>query len=101
VYNPSGKRRRIGGGNTHAWVRVYLPGSGWVEFDPTNAIVGTRGLIRVAIARDIYQAIPISGSWSGFPGSYEGMDVTVDIHADREATAPELAALSTRGTSLC
>jgi transglutaminase-like putative cysteine protease len=98
VYQPSGKRRRIGGGNTHAWVRVYLPGSGWVEFDPTNAIVGTHGLIRVAVARDIYQAIPISGTWSGFPGSYQGMDVTVDIHAEPNSTHTEPAALSPRGT---
>jgi transglutaminase-like putative cysteine protease len=82
VYNPTGKRRRIGGGNTHAWVRIYIPGSGWVEFDPTNAIVGTHGLIRVAVARDIYQAIPVSGTFSGFPGSFLGMEVTVDIHAD-------------------
>ncbi len=74
---PSGSRRLEGGGNTHAWVRVYLPGSGWVEFDPTNAIIGTRGLIRVAVARDIYQAVPISGTWSGFPGSFLGMDVAV------------------------
>jgi transglutaminase-like putative cysteine protease len=82
VYNPSGRRRAVGGGNTHAWVRVYLPGSGWVEFDPTNAIIGTHGLIRVAIARDIYQAVPISGSWSGFPGSFKDMKVSVDIHVD-------------------
>lgn len=82
VYNPSGRRRRLGGGNTHAWVRVYLPGSGWVEFDPTNAIIGTSGLIRVAVARDIYQAIPVSGTWSGFPGSYLGMDVSVDAHVE-------------------
>lgn len=86
VYNPSGRRRVVGGGNTHAWVRVYLPGSGWVEFDPTNDIVGTEGLIRVAIARDIYQAVPISGSWTGFPGSYEGMDVSVDIYVDQGGT---------------
>lgn len=90
VYNPSGRRRAIGGGNTHAWVRVYLPGSGWVEFDPTNAIIGTHGLIRVAVARDIYQAVPISGTWSGFPGSYKDMDVSVDIHVVRDA-APEPA----------
>lgn len=84
VYNPSGRRRRLGGGNTHAWVRVYLPGSGWVEFDPTNAIIGTSGLIRVAVARDIYQAIPVSGTWSGFPGSYRGMDIAVDAHVEAE-----------------
>lgn len=82
VYNPSSIEVRTGGGNTHAWVRVYLPGSGWVEFDPTNGIIGSRGLIRVAIARDIYQAVPISGTWSGFPGSFLDMTVTVEIAVD-------------------
>lgn len=79
VYSPDQHEQRVGGGNTHAWVRVYLPGSGWVEFDPTNGIVGNRGLIRVAVARDLYQAVPISGTWNGFPGSFKSMDVTVDI----------------------
>lgn len=82
VYNPLGRRKRLGGGNTHAWVRVYLPGSGWVEFDPTNGIIGTNGLIRVAIARDIYQAVPVSGTWTGFPGSCLGMEVTVAAHVE-------------------
>ncbi len=85
--NPASGRMR-GGGNTHAWVRVYLPGSGWVEFDPTNAIIGTRGLIRVAIARDIYQAVPISGTWSGFPGSFQGMDVSVDTLVEPDGAEP-------------
>lgn len=80
----SGSTGMVGGGNTHAWVRVYLPGSGWVEFDPTNGIIGNRGLIRVAIARDIYQAVPISGTWSGFPGSFVDMDVSVAV----EVAAP-------------
>ncbi|MEG3125827.1 transglutaminase family protein [Sphingomonas sp. GB1N7] len=88
VYSPSQHDRHLGGGNTHAWVRVYLPGSGWVEFDPTNGIVGSRGLIRVAVARDIYQAVPISGTWSGFPGSFLDMQVSVDIAVDRGAEAP-------------
>lgn len=79
VYSPHQHDRRVGGGNTHAWVRVYLPGSGWVEFDPTNGIVGNRGLVRVAVARDLYQAVPISGTWSGFPGSFADMGVTVNI----------------------
>ncbi len=87
VYSPSERDHRTGGGNTHAWVRVYLPGSGWVEFDPTNGIVGSRGLIRVAIARDIYQAVPISGTWNGFPGSFIDMAVTVDINVDRSVQA--------------
>ncbi|WP_156678387.1 transglutaminase family protein [Sphingomonas profundi] len=82
VYNPSRGEGRVGGGNTHAWVRVFLPGSGWVEFDPTNGIVGNRGLVRVAVARDPYQAVPLSGSWSGMPSSAAGMDVSVEIHLE-------------------
>ena len=94
VYDPGGTGRSrgaeavVGGGNTHAWVRVYLPGSGWVEFDPTNGIIGNRGLIRVAIARDIYQAVPISGTWSGFPGSFVDMDVSVSVEAAPAPSPP-------------
>ncbi|WP_336968928.1 transglutaminase family protein [Sphingobium aromaticiconvertens] len=80
VYNPSPSEGVVGGGNTHAWVRIFLPGSGWVEFDPTNGIIGNRGLIRVAVARDAYQALPLSGTWFGFPASFLGMDITVDVH---------------------
>jgi transglutaminase-like putative cysteine protease len=79
VYNPSRSEDVVGGGNTHAWVRIFLPGSGWVEFDPTNGIIGNRGLIRVAIARDPYQALPLSGTWFGLPASFLGMDVSVDV----------------------
>lgn len=82
VYSPSRHEGRVGGGNTHAWVRIFIPGSGWVEFDPTNAIVGNRGLIRVAIARDPWQAVPLSGAFTGFPGSFLDMEVAVDIALD-------------------
>jgi len=99
IYNPSGKRRRIGGGNTHAWVRVYLPGSGWIEFDPTNGIIGTSGLIRVAVARDIYQAVPISGAWTGAPGSFLSLDVTVD--AQVSSKQPDLATTPDTGEKKC
>ena len=73
-----------GGGHTHAWIRVYLPKCGWVEFDPTNGIVGNADLVRVAIARDPAQALPLWGSWSGDSDDYLGMDVEVDVHADDE-----------------
>lgn len=84
LYNPKGTSGRVGGGSTHAWVRIFLPGSGWVEFDPTNGIVGNSGLIRVAVARNPAQAIPISGTWSGFPASDLGMEVTVDVTLDEQ-----------------
>jgi transglutaminase-like putative cysteine protease len=73
----------VGGGSTHAWCQVYLPGAGWVEFDPTNGIVGNRDLIRVAVARHPGQAIPLSGSYCGSASSFLGM--TVEVKVVREA----------------
>ena len=84
VYDPDRRDDVTGGGNTHAWVNVFLPGSGWVEYDPTNGIVGNRGLIRVAVARDPYHVVPLSGTWTGFPGSDAGMDVSVTVTVDPE-----------------
>ena len=101
VYNPTKRDQRTGGGNTHAWVRVYLPGSGWVEFDPTNGIVGNRGLIRVAIVRDIYQAVPISGTWAGFPGSFLDMTVSVDATVDDDTPDTVTPDTIMRKASLC
>ena len=68
---PDGSEMR-GGGSTHAWCQVYLPGAGWVEFDPTNGIVGNRDLIRVAVGRDPRQAIPLRGSFRGSATDYAG-----------------------------
>jgi transglutaminase-like putative cysteine protease len=67
-----------GGGNTHAWCQVYLPGAGWVEFDPTNGIVGSRNLIRVAVARDPRQALPLWGTFEGAATDALGMTVSVE-----------------------
>ena len=72
----------VGGGSTHAWCQVYLPGAGWVEFDPTNGIIGNRDLVRVAVARDPRQAIPLSGTWFGRPESSLGMEVEVRVRRD-------------------
>jgi len=87
IYSPHASptsRGRIGGGHTHAWVRVYLPACGWVEFDPTNGIVGNTDLVRVAVARDPRQAVPLHGTWAGEAGDYLGMDVTVDVRLESE-----------------
>jgi transglutaminase-like putative cysteine protease len=87
VYQPDNGDARVGGHSTHAWVRVFLPGSGWIEFDPTNGIVGNRGLIRVAVARDPVQAIPLSGTWSGLKDSQVDMQVDVRIKQVPMATS--------------
>ena len=69
----------VGGGASHAWVHVYLPGAGWLPFDPTNAIIGGRNLIRVAVVRDPSQAAPLTGSYIGAPDAFQGMTVEVTV----------------------
>jgi transglutaminase-like putative cysteine protease len=89
LYVPEDRRGGwVGGGATHAWLRVYLPGAGWVEFDPTNGIVGSHNLIRVAVVRDPRQAVPVSGTWTGFPSDSLGMTVEVEVTAALPAEGP-------------
>jgi len=76
----------VGGGNTHAWAQVYLPGPGWVDFDPSSGIIGNRELVRVAVVHDPRQAIPLHGTWAGFPSDYLGMDVEVVVTSDAAET---------------
>ena len=82
--------RTQGGGNTHAWVQVYVPGPGWVDLDPTNNIVGSRDLIRVATVREPGQAVPMAGSWSGNAEDCLGMEVAVDVIAGSPAAVWDL-----------
>jgi transglutaminase-like putative cysteine protease len=72
----------VGGGATHAWAQVFLPGAGWVELDPTNALVGGRNLIRVGVARDAPQAAPLTGSYNGAPEDFDSMKVEVQVEAE-------------------
>jgi transglutaminase-like putative cysteine protease len=71
--------RHLGGGSTHAWVQVYLPSAGWIEFDPTNGITGSRDLIRVAVARDPCQAIPLHGTYLGPAEAFIDMKVNINV----------------------
>ena len=83
LYDPAldgrGASEVLGAGYTHAWLQAYLPGAGWVPFDPTNNLLGGTSLIRVGVARDPSQAAPISGSWFGQTGDYIGMTVNVAV----------------------
>lgn len=69
----------VGGGATHAWADVFVPGEGWIEFDPTNRIIAGGELIRVATTRTPAQASPISGSYVGAGAVFLGLSVSVDV----------------------
>ena len=71
-----------GAGSTHAWGEIYLPGAGWIEYDPTNGVIAGENLIRVAVTRDAAQAVPIAGSFNGKPEDYLGMAVEVVVSAE-------------------
>jgi transglutaminase-like putative cysteine protease len=67
------------GGHTHAWTQIYLPGAGWVDFDPASGAVGNRDLIRVAVVRDPEHASPLSGTFFGAAGDFLEMSVGVTV----------------------
>ena len=83
--------RHLGGGSTHAWVQVYLPSAGWIEFDPTNGIIGTRDLVRVAVARDPRQAIPLHGCYLGSAEAFAGMEGNIKVASVDRAECAQAA----------
>lgn len=66
-------------GSTHAWAEVFVPGAGWITFDPTNRSMGGANLIPVAVTRGIAHAAPVSGSFTGATDAFLSMDVVVEV----------------------
>ena len=80
LYNPDhGAVGSNGAGSTHAWAEVYIPGAGWITFDPTNRSVGGLNLIPVAVARDIRQVVPVAGSFVGMTDAFTELRVEVQV----------------------
>lgn len=74
-------------GATHAWAQVYLPGTGWVDFDPTSGNVGKASLVTVAVVRDPEQALPLHGTFVGSRADTLGMEVHVSVTPHPAETA--------------
>lgn len=64
-------------------MQVYLPGAGWVEFDPTNGSLGGANLVPIAVAREPGQAVPVAGSFVGNASDFLGMEVEVSVHSQQ------------------
>lgn len=69
-------------GSTHAWAEVYMPGAGWIAFDPSHRRMGDSQLIPVAVARSNRQIMPVTGDYIGAAEDFESMDVTVRVRLD-------------------
>ncbi len=90
LYSDDASSTTVGGGATHAWVSIYLPGAGWVEYDPTNGLIAGRNLIRVSVARAPEQAVPVVGGFVGGIRDFAGLtvDVTVTLKPDEAEPPP-------------
>jgi transglutaminase-like putative cysteine protease len=77
----------ITGGNTHAWVQVYVPGPGWVDFDPSSGTIGNENLVRLAVVHEPGEAIPLEGTYIGFASDHLAMNVAVRVMEVAEASA--------------
>jgi transglutaminase-like putative cysteine protease len=75
---PPGKEKLIGSDASHAWVAVFFPQVGWVEFDPTNNLLPSFKHITVAVGRDYFDVAPIKGII--FSSGKQNIDVKVDVN---------------------
>lgn len=66
---------RVGAGASHAWAEAYVPGKGWLGYDPTNPTRAGENHVRVAVGRDYMDASPTRGTYLGV--AVETMKVTV------------------------
>ena len=85
-HGEDGNEDRSPEGASHAWVEAFLPGPGWVAFDPTNNLVGSERHIRVAIGRDYADVPPTRGVYKGEAQSELSVVVIV---SPAEAPLPE------------
>lgn len=82
---PPGQPRLIGADASHAWVSVYCPQAGWLEFDPTNNCLAGEGHVRLAYGRDYGDVAPLRGVIRG--GGAHALTVAVTVMPKEEQQA--------------
>ncbi len=81
---PPGQPKMVGADASHAWIALYIPEVGWVEFDSTNNLLVNEQHIRVATGRDFGDVIPMKGVV--YSGGGQTMEVSVDVRQVEPAT---------------
>jgi transglutaminase-like putative cysteine protease len=77
THPPEGRPRLVGADASHAWFKVFVPGTGWVDFDPTNNVRPAEEHITVAYGRDFGDVSPVAGILTG--GGDHDVKVSVDV----------------------
>ncbi|MDF1734147.1 MAG: transglutaminase family protein [Minwuia sp.] len=91
---PKGQPRLVGADQSHAWVRLHVPGWGWVDLDPTNGVLAGQGHITVAWGRGFRDVVPVKGVITG--GGEHDLKVEVDVIPEAEIAG--VAGPATAGT---
>jgi transglutaminase-like putative cysteine protease len=78
-----GQPRLLGADASHAWVQVWCPAQGWVDLDPTNAVMPRLSHVRLAVGRDYSDVTPLRGVIRG--GGEHRLDVAVSVIPEGEA----------------
>ncbi len=81
---PPGQPKLRGADASHAWFALFLPGHGWVDFDPTNRCVVGDQHITTAVGRDYQDVTPVRGVFYG--GGAHELTVAVDVDRLTPAT---------------
>jgi len=74
---PENSDKLVGADASHAWFSVFIPGFGWVDFDPTNNLIPLDQHLVVGWGRDYYDVPPLKGVVYGSGKSK--LKVSVDI----------------------
>ena len=74
---PPGRAKLVGADASHAWLSVFCPGVGWIDFDPTNNQIPSMNHVTLAWGRDYGDVSPIKGVFLG--GGTNSMSVAVDV----------------------
>ncbi|HEY8971755.1 MAG TPA: transglutaminase family protein [Puia sp.] len=88
--NQNGMR---GEGATHAWIEAFIPGNGWVGFDPTNNCVADDLHVRLAVGRNFSDCSPVKGTYKGAAG--QTLEVGVSVSYESGRTSDDTATVLT------